>query len=174
MTDTEPADISALSARVTLLEHRLEILNLLAGLAHSSDTADQAYQTHAYHDDCVMDRNNAAELIVGKEAIVAIISGPQHARAIEAGMVHFAGFPFVQIDGDSAVATGYLQIVVPVEQGERTVLDGYGLTAGLAIWRLTANRWELAKDSNGWRVTRRIIRSVPSGVTKQLMTPSLR
>ena len=121
-----------------------------------------------------MNRNNAPEPVVGKAAIVAVIGGQQHAKAIQAGMVHFSGLPQVQIDGDSAVATSYLQIVVPVEQSERTVLDGYGVTAGLAIWRLTANRWELAEDSNGWRVTRRIICSVPSGETKQLMTQSLR
>lgn len=174
MTDTGLADISALAARLTLLEDRLEIFTLLAGLAHSSDTADQTYQTHAYRYDCVMDRNNAAELIIRNEAIVAIIGGPQHSRAIEADMVHFAGLPLVQIDGDNAVATGYLQIVVPVEQGERTALDGYGVSPGLAIWRLTANRWELAKDSNGWRVTRRIIRSVPSAEIRQLMAPGLR
>lgn len=55
-------------------------------------------------------------------------------------MVHFFGLPLVHIDGDSALATGYFQIIVPVEKGERIVLDDYEVTAGLAIWRLTANR----------------------------------
>lgn len=174
MTDQAIAELSALDARLTQLEDRLEILNLRAGLAHSSDTTDQAFENHAYHDDCVMDRNDAADPIIGREAIVAIIGGQQHAKAIQAGMVHFAGLPLVRIEGDRAVATGYLQIVVPVEQGQRLALDRYGETAGVAVWRLTANRWELAKDSNGWRMTGRIIRSVPCAEIMQLMAPSLR
>jgi SnoaL-like domain len=153
--------IAELVNRLTALEDRLEILNILAGLPHSSDVGHQAYQNNVYHDDCVMDRNNADDLVIGKTAIVDIISNDQHRQAIKSGMVHFAGLPHIRIQGARAIATGYLQIVVPVTSGPEAALSGYAPSDGFAIWRITANRWELEKADGGWKVTRRIIRSVP-------------
>jgi SnoaL-like domain len=169
----EALSIAAISARLTSLEDRLDILNLLAALPHSSDVGDQDFQNHAYHDDCVMDRNNADDLVVGKAAIVDIIGSDPHRQAIRSGMVHFAGLPHIRIDGTRATATGYLQIVVPIAAGEGTELSGYGSSDGLAIWRLTANRWELEKVAGRWQVTRRIIRSVPSSGVHEIISGGL-
>lgn len=169
----ESSTLEALAARITLLEDREKILNLLAGLAQSSDVADLRFQSRAYHDNCFMDGDNAAEPIVGRKAIIDIIGSERHTQAIDAGMVHFAGLPHVRIDGCRAVVTGYLQIVVPIDDRQRPSLGGYGETDGLAIWRLTANRWELAKDSRGWSVVRRTIRSVPASDYRQLIALGL-
>jgi SnoaL-like domain len=179
---TEPVGealfIEAISARLTSLEDRLDILDLLAALPHSSDVGDQDFQNRAYHDDCVMDRDNAHDLVVGRTAIVDIIGSDQHAQAIQTGMVHFAGLPHICIQGggDSAraVATGYLQIVVPIAAGQGTELSGYGPSDGLAIWRVTANRWELEKDGGRWKVTRRIIRGVPGGEFRKIIVAGLK
>jgi hypothetical protein len=165
--------IAALVDRLTTLEDRLEILNILAGLPHSSDVGHQDYQNGVYHDDCVMDRNNPDNLVIGKAAIVGIISNDQHRQAIKSGMVHFAGLPHIRIEGARAVATGYLQIVVPVTSGQAAALSGYGPSDGFAIWRITANRWELEKDDGGWKVTRRIVRSIPDSKFHELIADGL-
>jgi SnoaL-like domain len=166
--------IAALIARITTLEDRLDIVNLLAGLPHSSDVGDQDYQNRAYHEDCVMDRDNADDLVIGKAAIVGIIGSEQHRQAIKAGMVHFAGLPHIAIDGARATATGYLQIIAPVTSGPATALSGYGISDGFAIWRITANQWELAKSGGCWRVIRRVIRSVPNSQFHELISDGLR
>jgi hypothetical protein len=170
----EASSIAAISARLTHLEDRLDILNLLAALPHSSDVGDQDFQNRAYHDDCVMDRDNATDLVVGKTAVVGIIGSEPHRQAMQAGMVHFAGLPHIRIEGARATATGYLQIVVPVAAGQGAELSGYGPSDGLAIWRLTANQWELEKDSGCWKVTRRIIRSVPSSGVHDIISVGLK
>jgi SnoaL-like domain len=170
----EALSIAAISARLLSLEDRFDILNLLAALPHSSDVGDQNFQNRAYHDDCVMDRNNADDLVVGKKAIVDIIGSEPHAQAIQTGMVHFAGLPHIRIEGMRAVATGYLQIVVPIAAGEGAELSGYGPSDGLAIWRVTANQWELEKDGGHWKVTRRIIRSVPSSGVHEIIAAGLK
>jgi hypothetical protein len=177
----EALSIAAILARLTRVEDRLDILNLLAALPLSSDVGDQDFQNSAYHDDCVMDRNNANDLVVGRTAIVDIISSEQHTQAIQTGMVHFAGLPTIRIDGDGAraTATGYLQIVVPIAAGalaagKDTALSGYGASDGLAIWRVTANRWELEKNDGRWKVTRRIIRSVPSDGVHEIIAAGLK
>lgn len=173
-TATDSAvSLARLMGRITALEDRLEILDILAGLAHSSDVGHQDYQNRAYHDDCIMDRNNADELIVGKAAIVDIIGGDQHRQAMAAGMVHFAGLPHIRVSGARAIATGYLQIVVPLTSPEGAELDGYGASGGLGIWRLTANRWELEKGETGWKVTRRIIRSAADGKFQKVIEQGL-
>lgn len=171
---SEQLALAALNARMTIIEDRLDILNLLAGLPHSSDVGDQDFQNRAYHDDCVMDRDNADDLMVGKSAIVDIIGGDQHRQAIATGMVHFAGLPTISIDGERATATGYLQVVVPIAAGQGADLSGYGPSDGLAIWRLTANRWELQKNAGRWTVIRRVIRSVPGDGFQQLIAEGLK
>ena len=163
-----------LEARLATLEDRLAILDVLAALPHSSDVGDQEFQNLIYHDECIMDRDNSGALVTGKAAIVGILASPPHKSAQEAGMVHFAGLPHICIDGDSAVATGYLQVVVPLSAGPGPELSGYGQAAGLAIWRLTANRWELQKFDGSWRIMRRIIRSVPSEGSRQIIAENLR
>ncbi len=51
-------------------------------------------------------------------------------------------FPHVRVEGDTAVATCYQTLIMHREGGYR-------------IDRQSANRWELARTADGWRVTRR-------------------
>ena len=159
---------------MTSLEDRLDILNVLAALPHSSDVGDQDFQSRAYHDNCVMDRDNADDLVVGKAAIVDIIGSDRHSQAIATGMVHFAGLPNISIEGERATATGYLQIIVPLGAGKGAELGGYGPSDGLSIWRLTAHMWALEKHAGRWTVIRRVIRSVPGYGFQQLIAEGLK
>jgi hypothetical protein len=52
--------------------------------------------------------------------------------------------------------------MVPNPVGPEMGLGQYPPSKGLLVWRLTANRWELERTDQGWRVTKRSIRAVPT------------
>lgn len=166
------ADFVDLKDRFKALEDRAAIMDLLSGLAISSDTADKAVQQQTYHEECVMDPAPGIAPVVGQEAIVGLLDFPAHFAARLAGMVHFAGLPQITIQGDRAVAIGYLQIIVPLRDGPSVAPEAYPADAGLAIWRLTANRWDLACESGQWRIIRRTIRSLPDAEARKIMSVS--
>jgi ketosteroid isomerase-like protein len=93
-----------LLARITASEDRLEIQNLLAGSAFSSDVASEAYWTKMFTDDAVFDRAPGWQ-DKGREAILKIVNSPDQKEAIKFGMTHLAMTPHITLKGDSAVAT---------------------------------------------------------------------
>jgi len=153
---------STLEDRLRAVEDRLEILNLLAGSPFSSDIPSTSFWEAMYDEQAVMDRGGGLEQIIGRNAVVSILDSAEHAAAVASGMAHVAAPPHIRIDGNRAVATGYLQILVPNPLGPEVGLGQYLPTQGLLVWRLTANRWELERTDQGWRVTKRSIRAVPT------------
>jgi SnoaL-like domain len=115
-----------------------------------------------YTEQAIMNRGADQEELKGVESLVGILTSSHHLAAVESGMAHVAAPPHIRIEGDRAVATGYLQIVVPNPVGPEVSLGEYPAARGLLIWRLTANRWELERTAHGWRVTKRSIRMVPA------------
>ena len=112
-------------------------------------------------DQAIMDRGEGQEELSGVDNLVAILESSHHLDAVKSGMAHVAALPHIRIDGDRAVATGYLQIVIPNPQGPEVGLGQYPPAKSLLVWRLTANRWELERTVDGWCVTKRSIRAVP-------------
>ena len=55
----------------------------------------------------------------GNKAIAAMIKSSAHQEAIAGGIAHFTGLPYIELDGDRAVVTSYLQILTPRKSGER-------------------------------------------------------
>jgi SnoaL-like protein len=94
----------------------------------------------------------------GNEAIAAVVKTPEHQAAIAGGLCHFAGLPRVQLNGDTAVAISYLQVIAPNREAKPVELSGHGLSSGYRIHRLGANRWDLRRTKDGWKVTRRAYR----------------
>ena len=95
----------------------------------------------------------------GNEAIAAIVKTPEHQAAIAGGLCHFAGLPRVELDGDTAVATSYLQIITPRPQARPArSCPATAASTGFRIHRVGANRWELKRGKDGWKVTRRTLR----------------
>ena len=90
--------------------------------------------------------------------------GDTAARGIEAaiagGLAHFAGLPHIELDGDRAVVTSYLQILVPQTQGDPVDVPNHGSSKGFRVHRMTANRWELARTPQGWKIKRRTLRQL--------------
>lgn len=76
-----------LLARIIATEDRLEILNLLAGSAFSSDVASESYWTKMFTEDATFDLG-AARQDKGRDEILKIVNAPEQKEAIKAGMTH--------------------------------------------------------------------------------------
>jgi hypothetical protein len=64
----------------------------------------------------------------------------------------------VVLNGDTATATSYLQIIAPHKGAAPMEVSGHGSSSGYRIHRVGANRWELKRTEDGWKVTRRTLR----------------
>ena len=100
----------------------------------------------------------AARAPSGNEKIAAMVKEPGHQAAIAGGLCHFAGLPRIEIDGDSAVVTSYLQIITPHPTAEPHEVPNHGVTKGFRIHRVGSNRWELVRTPAGWKIKRRTLR----------------
>jgi len=147
----------SIEQRLCAIEDHLAILNLVASHPPSADTGADYYSRAIYLEDGSMDLGGGKGA-VGNEAIAAIVKTPEHQAAIAGGLAHFASLPHVAIDGDRAVATSYLQILTPHPDAEPIELSGHGTTRGFRIHRVGANRWELVRTANGWKIKRRTLR----------------
>jgi len=147
-----------LEQRLRAIEDRLEILNLIASHPPSADTGADDYTVQAYAEDGVFDRGETLTGAKGNKEIAAILKMPGHQAAIQGGLAHFAGLPHITIDGDKAVVTSYLQILTPDASGEAVEVPNHGVSKGFRIHRVGANRWELTRTTQGWKIKRRTLR----------------
>lgn len=148
----------SLEARLRDIEDRLEIYNLIASHPPSADTGADYYTRVIFTEDGVFDRGESLDCTLGGEAIAAITRRPEHQRAIQGGLAHFAGLPHIELDGDKAFVTSYLQLIHPDHQGAERELPNHGVSTGYRIHRVLANRWELTRASGGWKIKSRELR----------------
>ena len=148
---------ATLEQRLRAIEDRLDILNLIASHPPSADTGADYFTRAVYVEDGSMDLGGGKGAN-GNEAVAAIMKTPEHQAAIAGGLAHFAGLPRIDIDGDKAVVTSYLQILTPDNGAEPVAVPGHGSSKGFRIHRVGANRWELTRTSQGWKITRRTLR----------------
>ena len=147
----------SLEDRLRAVEDRLAIYHLIASHPPAADTGTDQYYRDAFASDGEVDLGGGKGA-TGNEAIAAIVRTPEHQAAIAGGLCHFAGLPRVELDGDTAVATSYLQIITPDRQAAARELSGHGSSTGFRIHRVGANRWELKRGKGGWKVVRRTLR----------------
>jgi hypothetical protein len=157
-----------LLARLAATEDRLEILNLLAGSAFSSDVASEAYWTKMFTDDAVFDRGQGRQ-DKGRAEILKIVTAPEQKEAIKFGMTHLATLPLITLKGDSAIATGCLLIVMPDTAASHVKLPGKGVSTGFSIYQLTINRWEFVRTTEGWKVSKRTVRPLSSSDAQAML-----
>lgn len=141
MTDTE-SRLRRLEERVQLLEDHLAILQLMNAYGPSVDSGNAEAVANLWTPDGVYDVDTGA--MSGREQIAAMVQSRPHQAWINGGCGHLLGPPHISIDGDTAVATCYSQLL-PYDQ----------TTESFRVGRVTANRWELTRTEQGWRVTRR-------------------
>jgi hypothetical protein len=167
-TQTTTLNTEDLLARIIATEDRLEILNLLAGSAFSSDVASESYWTKMFTEDATFDRGVARQ-DKGRDEILKIVNAPDQKEAIKGGMTHLAMLPHITVKGDSAVATGYLLIVMPDTAASHVKLPGKGVSSGFSIYQLTVNQWKLLRTTDGWKVTNRTVRPISSADSRGIL-----
>ncbi len=150
----------SLEDRIRVIEDRLEIYNLIASHPPSADTAGKDHIAACWVEDGVFDRGGMLSSPRGRDALANQVMSPEHQAAIAGGLAHFTGLPHVAIDGDTAVVTSYLQILVPQTQGDPVEVPNHGSGRGFRIHRMTANRWELVRTPQGWRFKHRSTRQL--------------
>lgn len=157
-----------LEERMQAIEDRLEILNLVGGHPPGADSASGEYAASYWLEDGVFDRGDLSGS-QGHAAMIANLQAPGFQGAIRQGIAHFTGLPYIEIDGDTAVVTSYLQILAPDPNGTPFELSAHGTSKGFRVHRLTANRWELVRTSEGWRIKRRTLRSMDTPEARALL-----
>jgi hypothetical protein len=147
-----------LEERIRRIEDRLEIYNLIASHPPSADTGTGDYAASVWTEDGVFDRGAEFPRPTGRAAIAGGSSNPEHHRAIEEGIAHFAGLPYVRVSGDTAFAITYLQILVPDRVGPVFEVPNHGSSRGFHVHRVSANRWEFVRTAEGWKIRSRTLR----------------
>jgi hypothetical protein len=148
-----------LEERLRAVEDRFEILNLIANHPPAADTGTGAWYRDAFLPDAVTDLGGG-KAARGNETIGATVERDEHQAAMAQGLAHFAGLPHIEIDGDTAVVTSYLQILTPNVSAEPAALAGHGTSKGFRVHRVGANRWELRRTPQGWKIARRELRTL--------------
>jgi len=146
-----------LETRLTAAEDRLAIYTLIASHPPSADTAAANYTHEVYVEDGVFDRGPQLEGARGVDAIAAFTLKPEHERAIRGGLAHFSSLPLIDLHGDEAIVTSYIQIVHLDHNGQARELSNHGTSQGYRIHRVVANRWQLVKIASQWKIRSRTI-----------------
>ena len=149
--------------RIRAIEDRLEIYNLIASHPPSADTGARDHVMNAWTEDGEFDRGAQFGGPVRQRTSSGGVDNPEHMRAVQQGLAHFAGLPYVRIDGDTAFAISYLQIIVPDRVGPEFDVPNHGKTRGFHIHRVSANRWDFVRTPAGWRIKRRRLRALDGG-----------
>jgi hypothetical protein len=161
MSDEEAdCGIAGLIRRVQALEDTVAIYRLVATYGPAVDSNALGVATELWTEDGVYDIEVGTWR--GQTEIRELFESEVHQNLVRDGCSHQVSFPRVSLDGDTAVVTCYQQLVH--HEG-----DGFGVP------RQSANRWELARTSEGWRIVRRFSRKLDgSAEAREVLQRDLR
>ena len=163
---TDANSTRSIEQRIKAIEDRLDILNLVAAHPPGADSASHDFAESFWLADGTVDMAGQAK---GYESMIGVLNTPGFAAAQGQGICHFAGLPHIVIDGDRAVATSYLQILAADPEGKPFELSAHGTSKGFRVLRLSANRWELQRTPEGWRIRSRTMRSMDNPASRELL-----
>jgi len=136
-----------LQDRIMRLEDAETIRNLIASYGPLADQGDADGVAALWSETGEYDVGGFG-MAKGREEIAALITGDTHKALMEQGCAHILSPHHVYLENDQAVATGYSTVF-------RKTGDAY------EPWRVSANRWELSRQSDGnWLVDLRVNRPV--------------
>jgi hypothetical protein len=168
MTDTSKN--RSIEQRLQAIEDRLDILNLIAAHPPGADSASHDFAASFWMAGGTVDMaGQGAGQGKGYESMIGVLNTPGFAEAQQQGICHFTGLPHITIDGDHAVATSYLQILAADPDGKPFDLSAHGTSKGFRVLRLSANRWELQRTPEGWRIKRRTVRGMDNPASRALL-----
>ena len=135
--------VDDLARRVRALEDELAVHRLIVRYGLAVDTGDAEGAAALFTEDTVYDVDGPLRM-EGREGVRAMVRGARH-QAMLPHCAHQIGPAVVAVDGDRAVATGYSRVYVRRE-------------AGIEIYRVSFNRWELVRRAGPWHIARRTTR----------------
>lgn len=141
--------MTAVEERLTALEDAEAIRNLVARYGALADAGEAAALAELWTEDGAYDVGGFAPAR-GRRAIAGLIDARLHRELMAEGCAHLLTPPTIELAGDRATAVNHSVVV-------RRSGDGY------AVWRASANRWELVRTAAGWKVARRINRPLDGG-----------
>lgn len=130
-----------LAQRLALIEDRLEIYQLVAAYGPLVDSNSVQEAAELWTEDGVYDIDIGAWH--GRDEIRGMLEGELHQSLVGGGAGHVLSLPYVELDGDTAVATLYGRVFQHSDDGPFTV------------FRTVASRLECVRTDEGWRVKRR-------------------
>ena len=137
-----PPTLEALAARLQALEDREAIRELIAHYGPLADTGAADALSQLWTEDGRYAVGGMTEA-KGRAAIAALIDGPTHRTLMAEGCAHMLGPVTITLNGDRATARGHSVVFRATGQG------------GFEAHRVSANRWQLTRTADGWRVTAR-------------------
>ncbi len=136
------ARLDALERRVREQDDILAVYQVVAAYGPCVDSLNADAAADLWTDSGIYDTMREAK---GHADIASLFKNPPHTNIVATGAAHVMSLPLVQIDGDTAVATGYSTVFTHKEGSYRP-------------WRVSANRWELVRTPKGWKVQHRMNR----------------
>lgn len=163
-----------LEERINAIEDRLAIYTLIASHPPSADTGIADYVRSVYLEDGVLDRGSMLDGARGVDAIDSFTLKPEHEQAIQGGLAHFTGLPLIDLLGDEAIVTSYLQIIQLDRDATPRELPNHGASHGYRIHRVVVNRWHLVKRDRQWWIQNRMLLPVDgSSASRVLLSQGL-
>jgi len=134
--------IAALEARLRAVEDELAIHKLIVRYGLAVDTGDAERTSAVFAAEAVYDAD--VRLMRGRGEIEAMVRSDRH-QAMVGHCAHQIGPAVVTVDGDRATALGYSRVYLRDADG-------------IAVYRVSFNRWELERRAGAWIIVRRLTR----------------
>lgn len=131
--------LDALERKLEQLRDHLAIYQLISAFGPAIDSGSSRRTAELWIEDGTYDAQVGS--FTGRDAIAEMVDGPIVQGQIHSGTAHVIGMPHIEISGDTAVATSYARVY------RRDAAND-----GFRVWRVTANRWDLVRTPQGWRV----------------------
>lgn len=151
MDDETKTLVRDLTARIEFLEDRQAIIDLMTSYGPAIDAGDGDAVARVWTEDGVYDVDTGT--MRGHAEITAMVRGERHQGYIARGCAHILEPGFVEVDGDTAVATCKSMLMLRRD----------GDAEGFDVYRATANRWELVRIDGRWKCRRRVGRVLDGG-----------
>lgn len=136
------AEIKALQSEVRRLADLEAIRSVLTHYGPAADRGDSHGAASLWATDGQYDLGPDWPVLSGRAAIAEVLEADTHQNLIHDGAAHFLSSPAITLDGDHAVAVCH-----------SAVMHWNGTAFELS--RVSANRFTLARQGEGWRIVNR-------------------
>jgi hypothetical protein len=138
-------DLAAMDRRISNLEDKLAILQVVAGYGPSIDGGAAREAGSLWTEDCWYDSDAGSAGTEGVHGRAAIESVSMRCGEAEIGLAHISHMPLIEVDGDHATVVNHSNTFH--QEGE-----------GFRIGRVSSNRWDLVRVDGSWQIQRRVNR----------------